>query len=119
VTGNLRIQNDSNAITVGGTNCGATVVMGNLLAQNDSGAATIASTTVNGNLQVQDNTSTLLISGDTVGRNLQVQDNTDAAANSTQVLNNKVSGNLLCSGNTSITGQGNTAQSKQGQCANF
>jgi len=119
VKGNLEIQNDSSGITVGGTNCGATRVAGNLKVQNDSGAVTITSTSVNGNLTVMDNTSTILLNGNTVSQNLQVQNNTDAAANSTQVLNNNVSGNLVCSGNASITGQGNTAQSKQGQCASF
>jgi microsomal dipeptidase-like Zn-dependent dipeptidase len=79
----------------------------------------ITSTSVDGNLTVQGNTSTVLLSANTVSGNLQVQDNTDAAKNATQVLNNQVGKNLLCSGNASITGQGNTAKSKQGQCATF
>jgi hypothetical protein len=119
VKGNLAIQNDGNAITVGGTNCGATAVGGNLQVQSDSGAVSITSTSVDGNLMVQGNTSTVLLSGNTVGGDMQVQNNTDAATNATQVLNNQVTKNLLCSGNTSITGQGNTAKSKQGQCATF
>jgi hypothetical protein len=119
VNGNLQIQNDSSAITVGGTNCKATAVGGNLQVQSDSGAVSITSTSVDGSLMVQGNTSTVLLSGNTVSGNLQVQDNTDAATNATQVLNNQVAKNLLCSGNTSITGQGNTAKSKQGQCATF
>jgi microsomal dipeptidase-like Zn-dependent dipeptidase len=119
VKGNLTIHTDSSAIKLGGPNCGATSVGGNLHVQSDSGAVKITSTSTSGNLTVQGNTSTVLLSGNTVDKNLQVENNTDAAANSTQVLNNHVSLTLLCSGNTSITGHGNTAKSKQGQCATF
>jgi hypothetical protein len=35
------------------------------------------------------------------------------------VFNNAVKGILQCSGNTAITGGGNTAAQKQGQCAAF
>jgi len=124
VKGNLTIQTDSSPITLGGTSCGTTavgnnLVGNNLIVQSDSGAVSITSVNVNGNLTVQSNTGTVLVSGSTVSGNLQVQNNTDAAANATQVLNNQVSQNLVCSGNTSITGQGNTAKSKQGQCATF
>jgi hypothetical protein len=100
-TSNLSIQNNSSAITVGGTSCGATSVGGNLQVQSDSGAVSITSTSVSNNLTVQGNTGTVLVSGNTVSGNLQVQNNTDAAANATQVLNNNVSKNLICSGNTS------------------
>jgi hypothetical protein len=119
ITSNLMIQNDSSAITLGGTSCGATSVGGNLQVQSDSGAVSITSLSVTGNLTVQGDTGTVLLSGNTVGKDLQVQNNTDATANATQVLNNHVSLDLVCSGNTSITGQGNTAKSKQGQCATF
>jgi hypothetical protein len=119
VKSNLSIQNDSSGITVGGTSCGATTVGGNVLVQSDSGAVNITSTSVTGNMTVNNNTGTVLVSGNTVVGTLTVQNNTDAAANATQVLNNHVSQNLVCSGNTSITGQGNTAKSKQGQCKTF
>jgi microsomal dipeptidase-like Zn-dependent dipeptidase len=119
VKSNLLIQTDSSAITLGGTSCGATKVGGNLIVKSDSGAVSITSTSVTGNMTVQGNTGTVLVSGNTVGGNMQVQNNTDAATNATQVMNNHVSQNLVCSGNTSITGQGNTAKSKQGQCATF
>jgi hypothetical protein len=119
IKGNLTIQTDHSAITLGGTNCGTTAVDGNLIVQNDSGAVSITSVTVSGSLTAQTNTGTILLSGNTVGKNMQVLNNTDAAKNATQVLNNHVSQNLVCSGNTSITGQGNTAKLKQGQCATF
>jgi hypothetical protein len=38
---------------------------------------------------------------------------------STQVFSNVITAALQCQGNTSITGGGNTALSKQGQCAKF
>jgi hypothetical protein len=47
---------------------------------------------------------------------LQVQNNTGS---STTVTGNNVANNLQCSGNTTITGSGNTAALKQGQCAAF
>jgi hypothetical protein len=47
--------------------------------------------------------------------NMQIQND----AGSTTVFNNKVGANLQCSGNTTITGSGNTALQKQGQCAGF
>lgn len=54
--------------------------------------------------------------GNTVLGNIRVENNTAA----TTVIGNQLSGNLQCSGNTSITGSGNTAQGhKQGQCAAF
>jgi hypothetical protein len=35
------------------------------------------------------------------------------------VFDNQVANNLQCQNNTSITGSGNTAEQKQGQCASF
>jgi hypothetical protein len=95
VNGNLTVQSDSNAITVGGTNCGATAVGGNLQVRSGSGAVSITCTSITGTLTVQGNARTVLLSGNTVRGNLQVQNKTDAAANATQVLNNK--GHLIWS----------------------
>jgi hypothetical protein len=53
--------------------------------------------------------------GNTVSGNLQDQDNTGPS----QVFNNSIGKNLLCQGNSSITGGGNSAKSKQGQCSAF
>jgi len=46
---------------------------------------------------------------------LQDQNNTAP----TQVFNNSVGSILQCQNDTSITGGGNTARLKQGQCATF
>ena len=53
--------------------------------------------------------------GNTVGGNVVVQQNTGAVA----VYGNKIRGILVCQGNSSIAGTGNTAPLKQGQCAGF
>ena len=53
--------------------------------------------------------------GSTVGGNLQDNNNTGA----TQVFNNLVDNNLQCQQDSVITGRGNTAKSKQGQCAAY
>jgi hypothetical protein len=55
------------------------------------------------------------IVGNIVKGNLQVQNDTGQ----TIVSNNNVAKNLQCSGNTTISGSGNTASQKQGQCAPF
>jgi hypothetical protein len=70
---------------------------------------------VGGNLTVQNNSASTIVNGNTVNGNLQVQDNTAP----TQVFTNIVGANLQCQLNSSITGGGNTAQSKQGQCGVF
>ena len=102
--------------------CGTTV-QGDLQFQNNGtavqiGSATPAScagNTVGGNLEVHNNTGPATIVGNTVAGNLQVQNNTAP----TQVFNNTVTQNLQCQNNSSITGGGNTARQKQGQCAAF
>ena len=120
IVGNLQIQSlPANA----GQNqiCGANVI-GNLVYENSDapvnigGAAMCPGNTVGGNLQVLSNAAAVGIVGNTVtGGNLQVLSDTG----STVVSGNHVAKNLQCSGNTAITGSGNTAQQKQGQCATF
>jgi hypothetical protein len=70
---------------------------------------------VGGNLQVQNNKGATTIDFNTVGGNLLDQNNTGA----TQVFTNAITHNLQCSGNSSITGGGNTAARKLGQCGTF
>lgn len=119
IGGNLQVQNipagaAQNAI------CDATI-RGNLQIQNNATAVTIGSgpclgNSVGGNLQVQNNTAATTIIGNTVNGNLQDQSNTAP----TEIFTNTVGGNLQCQSNTSsVTGGGNTASKKQGQCATF
>jgi len=51
VNGNLTVQSVSNVITVGGTNCGATAVGGNLQVGSGSGAVSITCTSITGTLE--------------------------------------------------------------------
>jgi len=118
----LQIQNTP-AVAAPNQVCGATV-KGNLQFQSNLGSinigpasASCAGNVILGNLEVHDNKSgaaTALIKN-RVGGNLQ--DNNNAAP--TQVFNNVVTKTLACAGNASITGGGNTAAQKQGQCAAF
>jgi hypothetical protein len=119
VTGNLQIQN---LPASAGTSqvCGASV-MHNLVFQSSRTAVLIGSATgcagnsVGGDLTVQSNTAATTIDNNTVIGNLTDQNNTAA----TQVFTNHVTHNLQCQGNTAISGGGNTAGSKQGQCSRF
>ena len=119
IQGNLQIQNlpaGSPPIRI----CGATID-GNLQYQNDGAAITIggpacAGNTVQGNLQVSGNSAAIEISANTVSGNLQVQNNTGP---STDVSGNDVGKSLQCENNAAISGGGNSAQKKQGQCASF
>lgn len=98
VNGDLQFQNSGTALLIGSTN-----------------PASCAGNNVGGNLQVHDNTAATTVAGNIVGGNLQDNNNTA----STQIFTNMVGNNLQCAGDTSITGGGNTAKSKQGQCSTF
>ncbi|HWE50640.1 MAG TPA: putative Ig domain-containing protein, partial [Bryobacteraceae bacterium] len=95
VKGNLDFQNNGSAVQIGGPSCAANSIGGNLTVQNNTAATAAFGNSVSGNLQDQNNTAPTQIFGNTVGKN------------------------LLCQNNPSITGGGNTAKSKQGQCAAF
>jgi hypothetical protein len=102
--------------------CGTTVNKNLDIQGNDapiqigsSPSSACAGNTVGGNLTVQNNTAPTVLAGNFVTGNLQDQNNTAP----TQVLNNMIGKNLICQSNTSIAGSGNTADSKQGQCAAF
>ena len=96
VWGNLIFQNSGAGIQIGSSSgCPGNFVVGNLLVQNNSGPSVIDSNIVVGNLSDQTNTG------------------------ATQVFTNTINNNLQCSGNTSITGGGNKAHHKLGQCSTF
>jgi hypothetical protein len=109
IGGNLTIQNNSAAVSAVGNTVG-----NNLTVQNNTAAASAVGNTVGNNLTVQNNTAATIVDGNTVTGNLQDQNNT-----ATRVFTNIVGENLQCQQNSSITGGGNTAKSKQGQCAAF
>lgn len=119
VGGNLVIQNlppSSDLNQLCGANIGGNLVYQNSATPVQIGAASLCpGNTLGGNLQVQNATAAVGIFNNTVGGSLQVQND----ASSTTVSDNKIRGILQCSNNTTITGTGNTAALKQGQCAGF
>jgi hypothetical protein len=120
VTGSIAIQGPS-AFSIGP----GTTVGGNLTVQNIASGSTISricQAKVGGNLEVYTNAIPISIGspqtfcyGNSVGGNVDVQGNTAPIA----VYDNVVGKNLSCSQNTSITGAGNSALKKNGQCAAF
>jgi hypothetical protein len=70
---------------------------------------------IGGSLVVDFNAAPTSIFNNTVGGSLLDQGNSKP----TQVFNNHIKGNLTCQADSSITGGGNTATKKQGQCASF
>jgi len=137
ISGNLQFQSNGTSVLIGSgsPSCAGNVIKGSLQVlsntapitlygntvsvslqvQSNTAAVTIDGNAVSGSLQVQSNTGATTLDGNTVGGSLQDQSNTGA----TQVISNVITGTLQCSSNTSITGSGNTAASKQGQCAKF
>ena len=112
IGGNLQLQLNARQASLQVTN---TAVGGNLQAQLNGGALTLSGDTVSGNLSVRNNIGGVTVTGNRVSRNMEVERNSPA----TVVTSNQVTGNLQCSSNTGISGSGNTARQKQGQCAAF
>ena len=121
IKGNLQVQNIPPGMASSQV-CGSTV-KGDLQFQNNGSPVVIGSAApwcvgngIGGNLEVHNNTASIAILNNTVGGNVQVQNNTA----STQVFNNVVKQDLQCQNNSpAITGGGNTAAQKQGQCSAF
>jgi len=117
VNGNVQFQNNGTAVLIGSPACLGNTVSGSLQVTTNTAATEVYGNTVSGNLQVQNNSAATQVDDNKVSSNLQVQNNTA----STAVFSNTVKANLQCSGNNSslITGGGNIAVQKQGQCASF
>ena len=112
VSGNLKLQLNARQASLQVVN---TSVGGNLDAQLNAGELVLSQNTVSRNLDVQTNRGGVTVTGNRVGRNMDVERN----APTTVVTSNQLTGNLQCSSNTGISGSGNTARQKQGQCAAF
>lgn len=119
VKGNVQVQG-SGTVSI----LPASHIEGNLQIQDlpsGSAAIQICGAAIDGNLQYQSNGAAVTIggpsgcSGNTIGGNLQVSDNSAPAV----VADDAVSGNLQCENDTSVTGGGNSAKKKQGQCASL
>ena len=137
VTGNVDIQGGDTSFIdstlVGNVSLGGggillvdpSTISGNLTISNlaaGGGVSLICGTNIDGNVIVTGNASAVMVgeggacTTNTIRGNLQVLNNTAAVS----VIDNKVAGNLQCSGNTSISGSGNTvAGQKQNQCSSF
>jgi hypothetical protein len=120
VTGNMSIQGGS-GFSIGT----GTTISGNLSIESvasGSSRSMICQATVGGNLQVSNNAVPINIGspqtfcyGNSFGGNVEIQGNTAPVA----VHDNTISKNLSCSGNSAITGSGNAAAKKNGQCSGF
>jgi hypothetical protein len=120
ITGNVLIQGAAGFSIGEGTRIG-----GNLTIQSVGSASTtnqICGTTVSGNVNVSSNAVPITIGsaaisclGNSFGANVGITSNTAPL----QLYENDVKKNLSCSSNTSITGGGNLASKKTGQCAGF
>jgi hypothetical protein len=100
--------------------CGALIggglqVVGNATPVLIGAASGCPGNNVSGNLLVSNNAASVSIDNNTVGGSLVDLDNSKP----TQVFFNQIKGILTCTANPAISGGGNTATKKQGQCANF
>jgi len=102
--------------------CG-TIVQRNLDVRKNKTAVQIGSDSdsscagnlIGGDLEVEQNLASIAIFDSSVVGNLEVEDNTGQIA----IFDNIISGNLRCEDNSAITGAGNEAKRKQGQCSLF
>jgi hypothetical protein len=117
ITGSLQIQSNGTPILAGSgtSSCAGDIIKGSLQVSSNSAAVTMDGNTIIGSLQVQSNAGVTTIDGNTVGVSLQDQSNTGA----TQIFDNIITNALQCQSNSSISGGGNKAASKSGQCAKF
>jgi len=125
IKGNVTYQSNGLPLQAGAASgCPGNTIGGNITISGNSAATVIANTLITGNITDANNTASTQVAHNTVDGNLVIQNNTGASTE-VSVTNNIVKGNLTCAGNYStgttsdITGSGNTAQAKQGQCANF
>jgi hypothetical protein len=120
ISGNLAIQGASGFSLGPGS-----AIAGTLSIQNVASGLTasqICQAIVSGNLEISDNAIPIQIgnpqnscSGSFFLKNVDISGNTGSVT----FYDNTVVKNLTCSANTSITGGGNTARQKGGQCAKF
>jgi hypothetical protein len=120
INGNVGIQGGS-SFSIGQ----GTTINGNLNITNVGSGSTssqVCGTKVTGNATIDSNAIPMMIGSpvnfcftNVFSNNLNITNNTGAIT----VNENDVDKNLNCSGNTAITGSGNAAEKKQGQCSGF
>lgn len=118
VNGNAFFLHGGTSVTIGAAtpgSCAGNVIGGNLAIQGNTAPVSAVGNTVGNNLTAEANTAATTLDGNTVAGNLRDWKNTAP----TQVFNNIITLDLQCAEDSSITGGGNTAQQKRGQCASF
>jgi hypothetical protein len=120
VTGNMAIQGSAGFSIGAGTS-----IAGNLAIENvasGSMANQLCGAKVDGNLRISGNAIPVEIGstssacmGNSFGDNVTLDTNTGPV----RVYNNAIQKNLSCTGNSTITGSGNSAAKKTGQCTAF
>jgi DUF4097 and DUF4098 domain-containing protein YvlB len=113
----LQIQKNKAAIIIDSASCGANNITKSMQISDNSAATALYGNSIVGNIQVNSNSAPAVIDANTVSGNIQVQNNSSSNA----IFANRVKGSLQCSGNniSMLTGGGNTAAQKQGECAGF
>jgi FG-GAP-like repeat/Bacterial Ig-like domain (group 3)/FG-GAP repeat len=97
-----------------------TSIHGNVTISGLSGSSSVCGAAMTGTVTVGPNTAPLVFgnppscAGNSIKGGITFNGNSSVA-----VFANTMSGTLACTGNTSITGGGNTANSKTGQCTTF
>ena len=96
IGGNIGFENNAAAIAVGSSHsCAGNILTGSLAAEHNAGPIAIFGNSISGHLELEGNTSPI------------------------QIFNNSVAKGIKCENNTSLTGRGNTASRKEGQCSRF
>ncbi len=117
VKGNVKVEDIGTSVQIGSDapTCAGNSIGGHLLVKDNTGLTNIFDNFVTDNLHVEGDTGSTQVYNNNVGKNLLLQSN----SGSTQVFNNIVVNNLRCETNSSISGGGNTAKKKEGQCTSF
>lgn len=117
IEGDLRYRDNAAAALVGSAPaCAADTIRGSLEVSGNSAPTVISGNQVDGDVRDEDNTAATQVTGNTIGGNLEVMSNTGP---STQVSRNVIGKELQCESNGSISGGGNSARKKHGQCSSL
>lgn len=113
---NLNYRDSGAPVEIGASSgCPGNTVGGNLDVQGNSASTVLFGNSVKGDLHDDDNVAPTQVTSNTVDGDLKIERNSA----SVQILNNTVKKTLVCWDNSSITGAGNSARQKEGQCTNF
>jgi hypothetical protein len=110
VNGNIQAEGAASVRVVGFSTVGGSVQI------VQGGGAVVRGTRINGDLYVDSNTAQLRLNSNNIGGSLQAFQNVGGV----EIASNTIKGNLQCKANEPPpTGGGNSASSKEDQCANL